>query len=218
MNVFYNLFVRVGTALLSAFWIFLGMTIVSIIKIKSQNLTDEFKEFKMNNKGPLAHIRFLYRDNKKLFIFTWSFIVIAMLVASFVAFDNQKYYDMRGNAYKDQYQVVFYTESGEEYVLLEDEYAFVQMDKPENVKSGFDSYLDQKGYLIFISADDIEYDENAPDYEPYCYYDTDSNRYASTLGAYWDKDGGLYFISQDREKMNELVEKLNNLLKEQNHD
>ena len=218
MNAFYYLFIRIGTALLSVIWISLFMTLAAVLRIKSRNLTDEFKEFKTNNKGPLAHIRFLYRNNKKLFVITWSFIVVAMLAVSFIAFDSQKYYDMRGNAYKDQHQVVFYTESGEKYIQLEDEYAFVQADKSDNVKNGLNCFLDQKGYLVFISVDDITNDENASDYEPFCYYDSDNNRYASTWGAYWDKNGELHFASQDREKMNELVEKLNDLIKESNYD
>ena len=218
MNVFHYLFIRIATALGTVIWIILGMTLVSFMKIKSRNLTDEFNEFKTKNKGPFVHLKFLYRNNRKLYIFTLLLLMIGSLVASFVAYDNQKYYDMRGNAYKDQFQVVFYTESGEEYVALEDEYAFMQVNKPDNVISGLNCYLDKNGYLVFISNEDIEYDENAPDYEPYCYYDKDNNCYADTLGAYWDKNGELFFTSQDRAKMNEIVKKLNELIKEPNYD
>ena len=217
MNDFYYLFMKIGVALGTVIWLWLVVTIVSILRIKSRNLTDEFNEFKKQHKGPFVHFRFLC-GSKKMFIAIWSLVVVGSMVASFAAFGNQKYYDMCGNAYKDQFQVVFYTESGEEYVALEEEYAFVQVDNPENIINGLNCFLDQNGYLVFISTEDIGYDENASDYEPYCYYDTDNNRYAKTLGAYWNEKGELFFTSRDREKMDELVKKLNDFLKEPNYE
>ena len=218
MSVFQYLFIRIATALGLVIWFWFWMTVLSFMKIKSRNLTDEFEEFKKQNKGPFVYLKFMYRNNKKLFISTCALVVIGSLVASFAAYDNQKYYDMHGNAYKNQFQVVFYTESGEEDVALEDEYAFVQVDMPDHKISGLNCFLDKNGYLVFISVADIEYDENAPDYEQYCYYDKDNNCYASTIDAYWDEKGELLFISRDREEMNELVKKLNELMKEPSYE
>ncbi|MCH5317877.1 MAG: hypothetical protein J1E05_07855 [Eubacterium sp.] len=218
MNVFHDLFIRIAVALGTVIWVAFFMTLASAIRIKSRNQTAEFEELKKSNKGLLLHSKFLLRNDKKAFILICLIVVIGSFIASSVAFGNQKYYDMRGNAYKDPFQVVFYTESGEEYVALEDEYAFVQVNMPNNKISGWNCFLDKKGYLVFLSDEDIEYDENAPDYEPFCYYDKNNNCYADTSGAYWDKNGELFFTSQDREKMDELVSKLNDLIKEPSYE
>ena len=118
------------------------------------------------------------------------------------------YFDRNGNGYNGRYDVVYYTENGTGYVIDLDEFCLVDVDNSANKVEVSNGYLDKAGYLVFIDAETLEYDEKASFYDPYCFYDADNNYYADPMTSYWNEEGELVEFGSGPLVVNDFIEKL----------
>lgn len=187
-----KLFVSLICALLFPIALLVIEKIVLRIVIRKMNLTDEYKRYKSVNKSLISESKFVtakFRNYKKLnYMFR---IIIAVLIAVFILtgnlFSPEKYYDMYGNQYKSEKDIIFYDREGYRYV--KDPHAFVK-----NYDTGEEkrySCVDSNGYLIDI----YKIEETFGDDSFYgLYYNKDkTNFYYNIIFIYWNENGDMVF-------------------------
>lgn len=131
-----------------------------------------------------------YKKKSKLFfiLFIVLFLGNILFFRFFNGFDSY-YYDLHNNKYESFYDVVYYSADGTEYKKVENSYYFFEIDDPTVKLDG--CYIDEEGYFVIKDKTQIKYDDSLPIEEPYCFYDSEGNLYASAETTYWDKNGNL---------------------------
>ena len=97
----------------------------------------------------------------------------------------QTYYDMKGNAYTDPNDVLFYDESGNIYKYYKQTGGYICNG---NEYFSFNSFVDKNGYFVYNEPQKITYDS---DIDTEKWIDEDNNKYAHSFEASWDADGNL---------------------------
>lgn len=99
------------------------------------------------------------------------------------------YYDLKGNAYSDVYDVPYYDEKGNKYTCESEWFTTgTYTDQDGNKYDGDYVYISEDGYFYYDKNNELQ-----PFDDSYEYY-TDGNKiyYSQFPYAYWDENGEMY--------------------------
>lgn len=160
-------------------------------KFKLKNVEDESNIIKLKNYKKISLIFFIIY----IILFLCRIIYSAFQINS--SYFDKSYYDLYHNEYKSIEDVVYYSSSGERYTQIKDEYYFAKVeDSKERIDAGT-CYIDEAGYFVILDSYKINYDETVPINNPYCFYDSDGNLYATASLSYWNENGDLVIYGQE---------------------
>lgn len=97
------------------------------------------------------------------------------------------YYDLKGKAYDDIDDVVYYDADGNTYIFEEDRFCY--MDDKKNTYASLQCFLDENGYFYFDKDNALQFDNQAKKY-----VDKDKKAYTPIMGVYWDAQGNMQSI------------------------
>lgn len=162
-------------------------------KVKNINNTDNSSKSKKYKKISLI----LFITYVILFLGTIIFFVLNSSALSV----NKSYYDMYHNEYSSFEDVVYYTLSGEKYKKIPNEYYYAEIGNQNTKINARKCFLDEKGYFVILDSSKINYNESASDSDPYCFYDSNGNLYATATLSYWNENGDVVTIGQEDVKI-----------------
>lgn len=175
------------TSLCVALLIFLSIYFYKKAK-KSEN-TDDSTKSKVYKKISFA-----------LFII-WIILFLGNIISiahnGSALFVSKSYYDMHHNEYSSFEDVVYYSSSGEKYKKIPDEYYYVEIGNESTKIYAAKCFLDENGYFVILDNSKINYSESTLSSDPYCFYDSEGNLYATATLSYWNENGDIVTFGQE---------------------
>lgn len=126
--------------------------------------------------------------NKKRFIFIKIISVILLISIISIPKDNKTFYDMNGNTYKKQSEIIFYDRNGEQYKISDNRNYLYNVSTNSITEL---NNVDSQGYVIDVYKNPV-YVSN---YAGISYYIINgvAEYYYYVDYIFWDADGNLYY-------------------------
>jgi hypothetical protein len=127
----------------------------------------------------------IYNGKKQKLIVKCLIILVAVILCAFTYSNKTTYYDMYGNTYNSQYDVLYYSKDGSKYTLDNDTFYLIDYNGERTIYCD----LDENGYVIDTST----INEYVSKYSGISYNEDKNTLYFNAKFIFWDENGTMYY-------------------------
>lgn len=161
--------------------------IICFAIIKSKRMLDNYKESK-KSKAFLPYSLYLYKSKKYLLVIK-SILISAVFLTVFLSSNSHTYYDIKGNSYKNNMDILFYDKDSKIYSIDKDSKSFLDSDNCL-VDS---NCVDINGYVI--KSDDGLYISGISG----VLYSLNGEIYFDNRHVYWDENKQMHYFNSNND-------------------